>query len=68
MNGGEIRQAAKMYALIAEMEAVKARIEGMKVENELRTQQGLSNAYGGNHFMEAEEALMKIADRLRDEI
>ena len=68
MNESEIRQAAKMYALIAEMEAVRARIEGMKVENELRYQQDLSYAYGGNHFKEAEEDLMKIADRLRDEI
>ena len=68
MNEGEIRQAAKMYALIAEMEAVKARIEGMKVENEECIQQSKAIFYIRENFYEAEEALMKIADRLRKEI
>ena len=68
MNEGEIRQAAKMYALIAEMEAIKARIEGMKVENELRLSQGFSRAFNSTYFFKADVELMKIADRLRKEI
>ena len=68
MNESEIRQAAQMYALVAEMEAVKSKIEGMKVENEYRISQGLSNAFSGYSFFKAETELVKIASRLRDEI
>ena len=68
MNESEIRQAAQMYALVAEMEAVKAMIEGIKVENAHKTSQGLPPAYSSGYFFEAETELVKIASRLRDEI
>ena len=49
-------------AKMAEMEALKATIEGMKAENEYRQQQGLSNAYGDTEFQQIAEMLMQIHD------
>ena len=68
MNESEIRQAAQMYALVAEMEAAKATIEGMKVENEHRTSQGLPPEFSSDYFFKADAELVRIAIRLRNEI
>lgn len=68
MSEGEIRQAAKMYALVAEMEAVKASIEGMKADNKQREIVGASMAWPGDCFVDAQLQLEAIATRFRDEI
>ena len=64
MNEGEIRQAALMYALIADMEAIKARVEGMKAYNN----SGFDNSYAEETFENYTCELEQIAKRLREEI
>ena len=68
MNEGEIRQAASMYALVAEMESVKANIEGMKAFNSMREMMGDSVAYNQEAFSGCENQLLEIAKRLATEI
>ena len=68
MNEGEIRQAASMYALVAEMEEIKANIEAMKADNQERESQGLALAWPGKMFQDASEALSHISWRFKNEI
>lgn len=68
MNEGEIRQAAKMYALVAEMEAIKTFILLMTWENEERKVQGEAPAYSWVDLTYSQQDLEKIARRLREEI
>jgi len=65
MDEGTVRQAANMFALVADMEAVKARVEGMKAENGIRESLGHSLAYDSEHFAEAEKELSSIGHLLR---
>jgi len=55
----------QLAALVAEMEAVKARIEAMKAENKDREQRGLSIAYTESSFFDEADSLMKIAEIMR---
>lgn len=48
------------YAL-ALIEASKARVEGMKAENEIRLRQGESLAYGEDGFFVEAEILQQLA-------
>lgn len=68
MTEGEIRQAAQMFALVAEMEEVKANIEAMKADNTERESRGESLAWPGSMFQEASDALSHISWRFRNEI
>ena len=68
MNESEIRQAAGMYALVAEMHSINASIEGMKAENTTRESQGYAMAYDDKAFNDAGKELEVIATRLREEI
>ena len=68
MNEGEIRQAAQMYALVAEMEEIKAHIEAMKADNAEREGRGESLAWPGRMFQEASDALSHISWCFRNEI
>lgn len=65
---GDIRCATLMYVLVAEMEAVKASIEGMKAENAACERLGFAATWNGHAFREAEQELKNIAERLRREI
>lgn len=68
MNEGEIRQAAQMYALVAEMHGVVASVEGMKADNAEREAAGLAQAWPGGVFDDARQELENIAKLLRDTI
>lgn len=68
MTDGEIRQAAQMYALVAEIETVKVFVEGMKAENAMRAFHGVTPAYNEAAFRITAEELAKLAKRLREEI
>jgi len=68
MNEAEIRQAASMYALVTEMEEIKANIEAMKVDNAERESRGEAMAWPYKEFQDASEALSHISWRLRNEI
>ena len=48
------------YAL-AMIEASKARIEGMKAENEIRLRRGEAPAYGEDHFLTEAGILQQVA-------
>jgi hypothetical protein len=68
MNEGEIRQAAMMYGLVAEMNALMAGIEAMKAENKLREIQGYSPTYGFKEFEDTRKNLEGIAHCLQTKI
>jgi len=68
MHEGEIRQAAQMFALVAEMHSINASIEGMKSENTTRESQGYAMAYDDAAFNSCCKELEVIAKRLREEI
>ena len=64
----EIKRAALMYALVAEMEEIKANIEAMKADNAERESRGESIAWPGQMFQDASDALSHVSWRLRNEI
>ena len=68
MEEGVVRMAAQMYALIAEMNSINAKVEGMKSENTTRESKGYSLAYDDEAFCDAARRLDAIACRLRKEI
>ena len=68
MDEGTIRQAAQMYAIVAEMEEIKANIEAMKADNAERESRGEALAWPYSSFQDASEALSKISWRLSNEI
>lgn len=65
---GVVRLEARMFALVAEMEAVKARIEAMKVDNEVQQANGGEPAWNVTSFLEMAGELEEIAKGLRTEI
>lgn len=64
MEEGVVRMAAGMYAYVADMEAVKARIKAMETCNVGRDEP----LYGEEHFFHAEQELECIAKALREKI
>lgn len=68
MNEGEIRQAANMYALVAMMEALKTRREGMLVDNADRTLRQVPLNYSEDSLFQIEEEFNLLADRFVKEI
>ena len=68
MDEGTIRMQAQMFALVAEMEAIKARIEGMKAENQQREVLGHRISYNENAFIVCQLELEELSMRLREEI
>jgi hypothetical protein len=68
MNEGEIRQLAAMYAMVAEVEAVKVKIEAMKIDNKEREENGLDMKWGGDIFRDAARGIELLAEKLREEI
>jgi len=63
MNEWTVRLAAQMYALVADMEAAKARIKGMERRNELN-----EIGYNEEAFFTVQMEIEDIARRLRQEI
>jgi len=63
-----LKIAAKMYALVAEMEEIRANIEAMKADNAEREQRGEALAWPGKMFQEASEELSRISRRFSNEI
>jgi hypothetical protein len=57
-----------MYALVAEMHAINASVEAMKVENVERDARGEAIAWPYDCFNQAQRDLEAIAKRLREEI
>jgi len=68
MNKGEIRQLAKMYALVAKMNAINATIEGMKAENSRCLTKGLGPIHDRDAFLEAGLALELLEKKFIDTI
>lgn len=63
MEEGVVRMAAQMYGLVAQIEAVKARIEAMKVCNTQRDEA----LYDETHFFHAETELEGLSKKLIQE-
>ena len=59
-------QAFEFEALICEVQAVAARTEAMKTENELRKVCGESPTYKYEHFEEVANELEAFAQKFRD--
>ena len=68
MDEGTVRMQAHLYALVADIQAVVADIEGMKALNTYRESRGETIAYDDSHFFESRHELETIAQKLREEI
>ena len=68
MNEAEIRMQTQLFALIAEMYACNAEIEGMKAENQQRAHRGLAVAYAEDAFAWQVERLQELAALMRQSI
>lgn len=68
MDEGTVRMQAQMYALVAEMHAINASVEGMKAANTERESQGYAFAYDESVFDDARKELEEIATALREHI
>lgn len=66
-NGAEdlIQKRANVFALVADMTAIEAEIDGMKADNDERRAQGKDPAWGGTCFRDAIAELSNIAEALR---
>lgn len=62
---GEIRQDAQMWALVAELEALKTERSGMEAENVCRADRGAAPAYGEEEFAALSKKLHEVALLLR---
>jgi hypothetical protein len=61
----EIRQDAQMWALVAELEALKTERIGMEAENECRKDRGAAPAYGEDEFLVVAKKMNDVAFLLR---
>lgn len=68
MDEGTVRMASQMYALVAEMEAIKADIQGMRWENESRIHRGEAIAYPNSEFMMKSDELNILSESFRIKI
>lgn len=64
----DVRMQAEMYALVADMNAALLRMEGMKVANVERMEQGHTIAYNENAFLVVQQEIEEIGRKLREEI
>ena len=53
---------------LALLTALQAEVEGMKAENEIRKQQGLSLAYGEEAFMHLSRQINELAYKHNDQL
>ena len=68
MDEGTVRMQAQMYALVAEMEEIKANIKAMEYDNLERERNDEALAWPGSMFQEASEALSNLSWRFKNEI
>lgn len=68
MDEGTVRMQAKMFAYVAEIEAIKATIKGFETENNLRIGLGQAPLYGENAFFGQNRELRRLAESLRENI
>lgn len=61
---GHVTWWAKMYSLVAKMEAIKVRIAGMETFNRFRAIQGYTEGYSESEFYTAERELMELSEEL----
>ncbi len=61
---GHVTYWARMYSLVAKMEAIKTRVIGMEAFNKFRFMQGDIQGYGESEFDAAENELLKISEEL----
>ena len=64
MEEGDVRFLAQVYSEVAKMNAIMVEVEGMKVFNSQRVDQGYSPGYGEEVFMAKSSELEHIADML----
>jgi hypothetical protein len=62
----ELAKQIEMYALVAEMNATTAFLEGMKAANQERVQEGYALAYDETSFAHEAANLQEISQKLRD--
>ena len=67
MDDATVRSLAQIYALVAEMEAIKADMAGMIAENQYREYCGDRNTYGQIPFFNLRDKLEGICCALRSE-
>ena len=67
MTEKELKTLANLFALQAEIEAIKAEIEGMKQFNEDRRILGNIDTYTESSFYEAANSIREIAERMKTE-
>jgi hypothetical protein len=65
---GEIRQDAQMWALVAELEALKTERSAMEAENVCRADRGAAPAFGEEEFMALSKRMQEVAFLLRRDI
>jgi hypothetical protein len=64
----EIRQDAQMWALVAELEALKTERMAMEAANDHRRDQGFAQAYGEEAFVAVSKKMSDVAFLLRRDI
>ena len=67
MDESTVRSLAQVYALVAEMEAIKADMAGMIAENQYRAHCGNRITYGQTEFFYHRDRLEAITGALRSE-
>jgi len=67
MDESTVRSLAQVYALVAEMEAIKADMAGMVAENQCREYCGDRITYGQIEFCILKDKLELISNLLRSE-
>jgi len=68
MDEGTVRQQASMFALVAQMEAIKADLVWMELENRERLSRGEALAWDGAAFNDCTVSLRAISNALVREI
>jgi len=66
MDEAIVRMQAQVYAIVAEMEGIKAALYGMEWENKGRILKGESIAYPEQCFSDVRHDLEKLAKKLRE--
>lgn len=62
---GVVRMDSQMWALVAQIEAARARVEAMRAENEQRIRRDAALAYGDEAFFEQAGILDSLASALQ---
>lgn len=64
MNDNDISKLARIYSLVAKMNLLMVRVEGMKAFNKQQEFDGGNLIYNESHFNDQENCLSKIAEQL----